>query len=119
MQVRTSPLLEPELTQSKGEICLIPRITLSPNETKLPFELLRRQFPVRVCYAMTINKSQGQSLKRVGLDLRHPVFGHGQLYVGLSRASDPAGLKVLTGINEKGQRCPMVNVVFTEIFDPA
>ncbi|KAF8497331.1 hypothetical protein BU17DRAFT_103279 [Hysterangium stoloniferum] len=30
---------------------------------------------------MTINKSQGQSLKLVGLDLRSPVFSHGQFYV--------------------------------------
>ena len=35
--------------------------------------------------SMTINKSQGQTVKHVGLDLRSPVFTHGQLYVGISR----------------------------------
>ena len=35
---------------------------------------------------MTINKSQGQSLGRVGILLRGPVFGHGQLYTAFSRA---------------------------------
>jgi len=32
---------------------------------------------------MTINKSQGQTVKHVGLDLRSAVFTHGQFYVGV------------------------------------
>ena len=67
-----------------GSEVFIPRIDFIPK-TELPFEFKRRQFPVRVCYAMTINKSQGQSMKYVGLYLPEPVFTHGQLYVGLSR----------------------------------
>nr|ABA93595.1 hypothetical protein LOC_Os11g28660 [Oryza sativa Japonica Group] len=62
-----------------GEIAYIPRITLSTTKMKWPFTLQRRQFPVRVCYSMTINKSQGQTLQRVGVYLRRPVFTHGQL----------------------------------------
>lgn len=42
----------------------------------------RRQFPLRLCYAITVNKSQGQTLNKVCLDLREPPFAHGQLYVG-------------------------------------
>ena len=38
---------------------------------------------------MTINKSQGQSLARVGIHLNSEVFSHGQLYVSLSRTTDP------------------------------
>jgi ATP-dependent DNA helicase PIF1 len=33
----------------------------------MPFTLRRRQFPIRLAYAMTINKSQGQTLRNVGL----------------------------------------------------
>ncbi|XP_042005782.1 uncharacterized protein LOC121754500 [Salvia splendens] len=53
-----------------GHNVLIPRMSLIPSDPRLPFKLQRRQFPVVVSYAMTINKSQGQSLAHVGLFLR-------------------------------------------------
>ncbi|KIJ14676.1 hypothetical protein PAXINDRAFT_78621, partial [Paxillus involutus ATCC 200175] len=53
------------------------------------------QFPVGVGYAMTINKAQGQSVKHVGLDLRSGVFSHGQLYVALSRCTNPGNVMVV------------------------
>ena len=45
-----------------GKTTFIPRITISPSEEELPFELHRRQFPVCLAFAMTINKAEGQSL---------------------------------------------------------
>ncbi|KNZ80281.1 hypothetical protein J132_06707, partial [Termitomyces sp. J132] len=60
-----------------GSIVLIPRINMDVSEEDLPIPLHRRQFPVRLAFAMTINKSQGQSVKHVGLDLRSGVFSHG------------------------------------------
>ena len=44
---------------------------------------------------MTINKSQGQTLKQVGLYLKDDVFSHGQLYVALSRVTSYTGIKIL------------------------
>ncbi|KAF0712608.1 ATP-dependent DNA helicase, partial [Aphis craccivora] len=32
------------------------------------------QFPLKVCFAITINKSQGQTLKFAGIDLRENFF---------------------------------------------
>ncbi|XP_041999843.1 uncharacterized protein LOC121749330 [Salvia splendens] len=68
-----------------GHKVLIPRMSLIPSDPRLSFKFQRRQFPLTVSYAMTINKSQGQSLSHVGLFLRKPVFNHGQLYVAISR----------------------------------
>nr|GFB24967.1 ATP-dependent DNA helicase PIF1-like [Tanacetum cinerariifolium] len=50
---------------SVGTICAIPHMVISPTDTKMPFKLNRRQFPIQVCFAMNINKSQGQTLSHV------------------------------------------------------
>ena len=46
---------------------LIPRISLIPSDTQFTFEFKRRQFPIRPAFAMTINKSQGHTMKFVGI----------------------------------------------------
>jgi ATP-dependent DNA helicase PIF1 len=60
-----------------GQLVCIPRIVLSGNSPKWPFTLQRRQFPIRLCYAMIINKCQGQTLGNVGVYLKNPIFTHG------------------------------------------
>ncbi|XP_031108559.1 ATP-dependent DNA helicase PIF1-like [Ipomoea triloba] len=60
-----------------GTNVLIPRLSLTPSDPILPFKFQRKQFPVLLSYAMTINKSQGQTLSVVGLLLKKPVFNHG------------------------------------------
>ena len=72
-------VLKVKILGGSDAIELIPRFTLSTLPGALPFILTRKQFPVKVSFAMTINKSQGQSLTKVGMDLRSPVFAHGQL----------------------------------------
>lgn len=82
----------------EGEEVLIPRIPMIP--TDLPFEFKRLQFPIRLAFAMTINKSQGQSLKVCGLNLENQCFSHGQLYVACSRVGRPSALFVLAPDNK-------------------
>ena len=69
---------------NKGKCVLLPRITIAPSDTELPFMLKRHQFPVRPCFAMSTNKAQGQTLHFVGIHLPDYVFTHGQLYVAFS-----------------------------------
>ena len=105
---------------------LIPRISLDSNEDAFPSIMTRRQFPVRLAFAMTINKAQGQTLKNVGVYLNEPVFGHEQLYVAMSRSGDPQSTKLFIKDIENKQgkfsdECGTFvctnNVVYTEAID--
>ncbi|KAL8106856.1 hypothetical protein AgCh_023594 [Apium graveolens] len=78
-----------------GDITYIPRINMSPADKILPFMQKRKQFPIAVCYVMTINKSQGQTMKNVGLFLPQSVFSHGHFYVAVSLVTSPRGLKIV------------------------
>ncbi|XP_028093170.1 ATP-dependent DNA helicase PIF1-like [Camellia sinensis] len=95
-----------------GNLVFIPRISLTPSSSKMPFQMTRRQFPVRLAYALTINKSQGQSVKFVGVDLRTAVFSHGQLYVTLSRCTSFDRISVLLPNDEPDST---TNIVCPEI----
>ena len=89
---------------------LIPRISFSfkMDRKRLPLEVHRSQFPFRLAYAMTFNKSQGQTLDKVlydGTTRTHPkhkshgalnaAFTHGQLNVALGRVRNRHSVRIL------------------------
>lgn len=79
--------------KARGQMAFIPRIPIIPSD--LPFRFKRLQFPIKPAFGMTINKSQGQSLKVVGINLEEPPFSHGQLYVAASRVGNPDNVFLL------------------------
>ena len=88
--------------QVSGQVVFVPRFPLTITDRDLPFELHRTQCPLALAFAMTIDKAQGQTFSRaVGIDLRFPCFAHGQLYLALSRAQSPAGIKCIVGTNAR------------------
>ena len=97
-----------------GETHCIPRIALYPNDSNLPFRFKRLQFPVRLAFAMSINKSQGQTLDKIALYLPAPVFAHGHLYVALSRTR--LGGHGIVLFDPNGDTSNLSNVVYREVF---
>jgi len=101
--------------QHNSEISFISCIGLIPSiQPSITFQLRRRQFPVRLTFALTINKAQGQSVRHVGIDLHEPIFSHGQLYVALSQATFRKCVKILLPSTTSAD-C-LYNTVYAEIF---
>ena len=96
---------------------LLPRIRF---KCKLRFNtsytLHRIQFPLRLAYSLTFNKSQGQTLDKVVMDLRMPVFSHGLLYVGNSRVQSSNDLLYLLKEEDITDTVPTTaNVVYPQL----
>ncbi|KAF4530245.1 hypothetical protein B566_EDAN017477 [Ephemera danica] len=92
--------------ERRGSTVFIPRLNMDCETSESPCPFPRYQFPVRVGFAMTINKSQGQTLSKVGLFLPRATFSHGQLYTGLSRVAsyDDLFVCIPPKENQQGRR---------------
>ncbi|XP_066396365.1 uncharacterized protein [Miscanthus floridulus] len=61
-----------------GKRIFRPRIPLFPSDDEMfPFQFKWKQFPVRLGFAMTVNKARGQTIPNAGVYLPEPVFSHG------------------------------------------
>jgi hypothetical protein len=60
-----------------------------------------KQYPLRLAWAVTVHKSQGKTFDAVTVDLTHPTFAHGQLYVALSRCRTLEGITLTKPVQKK------------------
>ena len=101
---------------NKGKTVLIPKIMTQPADSnQFGFDWQRIQFPVKLAFAMTIHKSQGQTLDKVAVWLQDPCFGHGQLYVAASRVGDPANIKFFIKSKADHPNYITRNIVYKEL----
>ena len=97
----------------EGDHIFIPRIPLAPSDTEFPFSMKRIQFPLKPSFGITSNRSQGQTLERIGILLKtKEFFAHGQLYVSLGRVKSKNNVRVLLPDD-----CNVTsNIVYKEVF---
>ncbi|KAL3112928.1 hypothetical protein niasHT_012497 [Heterodera trifolii] len=103
-----------------GHVIVLPRIQFEYGRGRhhRGLRFRRLQFPVRLCFAMTINKAQGQTLQRMALVLNgKQCFSHGQVYVAMSRVTKMDGIKVFAPYCQSGDETFINNVVYHELLD--
>jgi hypothetical protein len=99
VEVLDAAVYDPELplhhAYQPGDKAIIPRILFDWKHRRIGLTIQRRQFPLRLAYAVTFNKSQGKTLKNVVIDIRNQPFAHGQLYVACSRVRNRQDITIL------------------------
>jgi hypothetical protein len=78
--------------QQRLRIC---RVDFDWKISAVGMTVVRKQFPFRLAYSVTYNKSQGQTLDRAVVDVRNPVFAHGQMYTAISRVRKGEDIRML------------------------
>lgn len=76
-----------------------------------------RQYPIRLAWALTIHKSQGQTFDRVYIDFGGGTFAHGQAYVALSRCRNLEGLTLARPLRDTDVILDPDSLGYREIFE--
>uniref|UniRef100_A0A183CL30 ATP-dependent DNA helicase n=1 Tax=Globodera pallida TaxID=36090 RepID=A0A183CL30_GLOPA len=106
----------------EGQEYIIPRVKFEYGQGRYHrgLRFRRIQFPVRPCFAMTVNKAQGQTLQKMGLVLSgRQCFSHGQVYVAMSRVTTLERIRVFSPYTSRGEDMFINNVVFHELLNDA
>ena len=96
----------------------LPRIrskALLPSGKSL--KIVRTQFPLRVAYCLTLNKSQSQTFDKAVVDVTHEPFCHGQLYVAVSRVRESENIFLFCRDSQVLEQCG--GVLLTNIVYPS
>jgi len=92
-----------------GRTCDVPIVkwqkieySYNEDEDKIEDEVVGgfAQYPIKLAWAITIHKSQGQTFDKVIIDLGYGAFTHGQLYVALSRCTCLDGIRLKRPVNQ-------------------
>lgn len=99
IQVRTEKGVDVDVYRYKWE----KKKYIESKEGESPLELVTvatyEQFPLKLAYAITIHKSQGQTWEHVCIDLGNGAFATGQTYVALSRVKTASGVHLVQKIS--------------------
>ena len=81
------------------------------------FKIVRTQFPLRLAYCLTLNKSQSQTFEKSAIDVSHDPFCHGQLYVAVSRVRESENIMLFCRDTQLLEQCG--GVLLTNIVYPS
>jgi hypothetical protein len=109
-------LLRDQPTSIDDRFFYLPRISFDFQSRHTSWTVERRQFPLRLAYAITFNSCQGPTLDKVILDLTTPVFAHGQFYTNLSRVRQGNDVHVL--LLPDNHDCQTNNIVHQQLLFP-
>ncbi|MCX5680693.1 MAG: ATP-binding domain-containing protein, partial [Candidatus Omnitrophica bacterium] len=93
-----------------GNICDVPVVkwqkieySYNEDEDRIEDEVVGdfAQYPLKLAWAITIHKSQGQTFDKVVIDLGNGAFTHGQLYVALSRCTCLDGISLKRPVTKR------------------